>query len=288
MNVMNVTKVIERVESIPTLPHIVTELMQIIGNPHSSASDVSKILSGDQALTSKILRLANSAYYGFPQKISTVKHATAILGFNTVKSVALSIAVFDFFKHSRGNFNRREFWIHSLGTAVIANLLARTINLSDPEKSFVAGLLHDIGKVILDEYLHDEFVAIIEAVQYKSISVLEAETQMLGVGHDLVGERVAERWNLPKVLRTGIRNHHTSPLALPAQSLHREVAGIVYLANILCKRKKIGSGGDSVIPDLDARAWSALGIKEERTDWLLSQIDGEITKAKEFFNILVK
>jgi putative nucleotidyltransferase with HDIG domain len=286
MNIPKINRFIEKIESVPTLPYIVTELMQIIGNPQSSAGDVSKVLARDQALTAKILKLANSAYYGFPQRISTVKHATAILGFNTVKSVALSIAVFDFFKNDKGGFNRRAFWAHSLGCAVTAHLISRHIRYSDPEKSFVAGLLHDIGKVVLDEFFHDDFLKVMEVVRYKSCSLLEAENEVLGVGHDLVGDKVTEHWNLPKVLRFAIRYHHVPPMEISSQNLHRDIAGITYLANILTTMKKIGSGGDQVIPVIDDRIWEFLGMKPEDHQWLLTEMDVEVEKARDFFSML--
>ena len=286
MNIQKINTIIEKIESIPTLPQVVTELMQIIGNPQSSASDVAKILSRDQALTSKILRLANSAYYGFPRKIGTVQHATAILGFNTVKSVALSIAIFDFFKGGGGDgFNRRNFWIHSLGCAVTAHLIGRYIRYGDPDRGFVAGLLHDVGKVILDKYFHDDFIKIIDTAKYKSISMLDAENEILGIGHTVIGEKTLEIWNLPKALRLAIQYHHMSPLNLSSQTLHRDLIGIVYLSNVLSIQKKIGSGGDDVYPVLDDRIWEFLNIDPAKQDWLSEQIDREMEKAKDFLEM---
>jgi len=145
--VPDLAKIVGKVEGLPTLPSVVARINQLIDDPNASAGDINEVISHDLALSAKILKLVNSAFYGFPRRISSMTHAVVILGFNSVRNIALTAFVFDAFDTGALPFGHRNFWVHSVGTAVTADALATRAGLHIGDDAFVAGLLHDLGKV---------------------------------------------------------------------------------------------------------------------------------------------
>jgi len=275
---------INKISTLPTLPHVVRKLGKILENPMVSAEEVNRIISSDQVLTAKILKLVNSAFYGFPGQISTVTHAIVILGFTAVKSIALSASVFDMFpaEGQAFHFDRKQFWEHSIGTAVIAKVLARKMNYQEEEEAFVAALLHDIGKVILDQYIHELFLLILTNTQEWDTSFIEAEKQMMNFTHQDVGNWLGEKWSLPLELKESIAYHHNPDKANNGFIL----ATICHLADVFARVKSIGNGGDSFVPQINPAAWKASTLTENDILPLLDEIDEEIEKAEIFFSMI--
>ena len=204
-------KITQSIIALPTLPAVITQLIGIIDNPTTSARNVAQLISTDQALTAKILKLANSAFYGFPREIATVNHAVVVLGFETVKNLALSVSVLERFSgHGESSgFDRQKFWEHSIGCGVAAKMLATKFRYRVSGEVFAAGILHDIGKLVLSQYFPADFGEILDVAQSQGIYIGKAEEQVLGVTHAEVGGWLAERWNLPDQLEESISNHHT-------------------------------------------------------------------------------
>src|SRR5690606_38701245 len=165
-------RIIQDLGQIPTMPTIAAKVMQIVNDPHYSAEDVAKFISRDVALTSKVLRLANSAFYGIPRTISSVNSAIVILGFNTIRRLVLSASVLKVFPSRPGLviFDRKAFWKHSFMVGIASRMVAqiyRRKKLVDMETAFSAGLLHDIGKIILEQYSNDEYTPVLRAAKEK-------------------------------------------------------------------------------------------------------------------------
>jgi HD-like signal output (HDOD) protein len=238
----NIQKIVNRLKDIPTLPQVVEKIIDIVDNPTTSASDLNKAISMDQALSAKILKLVNSAFYGFPKKIETLTQAIVILGFNTVRSLALSISMVDFFsgKGSKHRLNYPEFWRHSIGVSILARELAKKSFPAITEEAFVAGLLHDIGIIILDQFLPVEYARTFQMMRSDKILLYEAEQKTLGLTHADVGRMLAERWNLPDPLMYSISFHHDPS---PARSYFPTTA-LIHAANIGAKILHLGSVGD--------------------------------------------
>ena len=150
-----IKRILSKTKDLPTLPAVVAKVMKAVSNPMATAGDLNGIISTDQALTSKVLRLANSAYYGFPQEITNITQAVTILGFNTIRNLALSVSVHKMLFASREKelFSHRDFWKHSVATAVAAKMLANQTGYKSEENAFTAGLMHDIGKNVFDQFL---------------------------------------------------------------------------------------------------------------------------------------
>ena len=198
--------VVDRIEELPTLPQVAAKIMRLIDDPASSAQDIHKVMSRDTALAGKMLKLVNSAFYGLPHKVSNLNQAIVLLGFNTIKSLALSVSVFGVFGKGRGarSFDRERYWRHSVGSACIYRVLARKVKMVDPETAFVAGLLHDIGKLVLDQYAAPELGQVIDEAEKRKCAFVEAERALFGTDHSAVGGWLVDRWGFPEVLATWV------------------------------------------------------------------------------------
>src|ERR1043166_8825883 len=279
-----VRKLVERVQGLPTLPLMLNSINQMILNPRTSPKDVAQIISSDPALTAKVLRVVNSSFYGFTNRITTITHAIVILGFNTVKSIALSSTIFDVFRRTvkPGDFDRTEFWKHSIGCGAAAKVLGRRLNYPMIEELFIAGLLHDVGKIVLDQFLPDKFLEVLNLVRKKDILIAEAEQQVLGATHADVGAWLFEKWNLSRGLIETTPCHHNPALA----GENRKFAEITHLADILVRAIRFGNGGDNKIPAINEAAWKSMGLQESELDDLLNQTGQEIDRAMVFLDFV--
>ncbi|MEW6754761.1 MAG: HDOD domain-containing protein [Candidatus Latescibacterota bacterium] len=254
-------KITQSIIGLPTLPTVITQLIGLIDNPRTSSRDVSRLIATDQALTAKILKLANSAFYGFPREISTVNHAVVVLGFETVKSLGLSVSVLERFAGAGedASFDRQRFWEHSIACGVGARLLAGKLRYRVQGEAFAAGILHDIGKLVLSQYFPQEFAQIMRMVHEQDIYIGRAEEAVLGVTHTEIGAWLSEKWNLPRQLVDAIAFHH----APGRVERNGRLPALIHLADHLCRREKMGDGGGRRLPILDAAALRTFGLHEE-------------------------
>ena len=270
-------KILNNIKDIPTLPQVFVKLTELVNDPRSSAKDLGRVVSIDQSQTARLLKLVNSSFYGFPRKVASVTEAIALLGFNAVKNLCLSISIFDLFADSNGasGFNREKFWQHSIGCAVGGKVLAKYIGYPEKEELFIAGLLHDIGKLLLDQFFHDIFQQITTLVRERDMLMLEAEREVLGLTHAQVGQMLAERWKLPFKLVDTIAYHHQ-----PRKS-HRFVKeiAVVHLADILCRAIDLGWGGDNRIPEVDKESWKTLNLKLSALEPIMREMEREFAEA---------
>lgn len=274
--------VIEKIDNLPTLPDIVVKLNRLITDPSTSAGDINDLISRDVSLSAKILKLVNSPYYGFPRRITTVTYAVVILGFTAVRNLTLSAFVFDAFKQRGvGKFDLKGFWRHSICTAVAAQHLARDGEDVSDEDGFMGGLLHDVGKVVMSQYLQDDLNRVMARVTESDCLFLDAEMDLLEYNHAKIGAILLEKWNLPKNLVAMVRHHHTPTRA---QEGKRDCA-IVHFADILARSLGVGSGGDRKMPLLDGAAWEELGLDWAAVDELLGQVRTEIKKVGAFLEL---
>ncbi len=267
MPAADLKRLVGRVEDLPTLPRTVLRITELINDPRASAKDLSRIITDDQVLTARLLKLVNSSFYGFSQKVSTVTGAVLLLGFDAIRSLLLTTSVFDLFP-SRSTRSRREqelLWDHSLGCAVGAKVIGGVLRHEKLEELFVAGLLHDIGKIVVMTRLPAEFDRIAAAVNARGCPATEAEADLLGCTHADIGRQLAERWNLPAKLAGVIAWHH-APLEAGAGTLD---AAVVHLADILARALRLGSGPDDPVPLLDRAAWELLGLRTDALDEIL-------------------
>jgi len=280
-----VQRLVNKIDKLPTLPIAATKIVQIVNDPKTTARDVNQVISTDQALAAKVLKLVNSAYYGLANKVSSITQAVVILGFNTIKSLALSASVLDTFSQAEvSSFSREDFWRHSLGVAVGGKLISQLTKVpqKQQEEYFIGGLLHDMGKIVFDQYLHEEFAEAAQLAKDTGCTFANAEQEVLGITHAEIGRMIAEKWNLPVNLMESIAYHHEP--AKSKEANHQTVA--IHFSDILCKSKQIGFSGDYEITGLDEAAVEKLNIPAAQLEKLIAEdIDREFENASIFLSV---
>lgn len=238
---------LSRINDIPTLPASVLRVMQLIEDPFCSSSDLAKVIQADPAMAAKVLKLANSSYYGFRQKIGNIPQAVTLLGFATLKNTLLAAAVFDLFRVAGTGFDLSALWTHSVTTATAAKLLAKRVKYPQSETAFTAALMHDVGKIILARFIPQGLAEIVGVIEKEHLAMYDAEKKILGLSHPALGAWVLGRWGLSAPVVEAVEFHHHPTRAQNGFDL----AGIVYLANILAHRAGIGYSGDSLPREMD-------------------------------------
>lgn len=265
---------IDQLGELPTLPHVVQKLASTIGRPNVSAEEIGALIEKDQVLSAKVLRLANSPFYGFPARIASVGHAVVVLGLNVVKGLTLCATAFDIMKDA----GMDQLWRHSLGVAMTAQIVGARLAIKNPEEVFVAGLLHDIGKVVLYVKWPDVGGRLKTAHRSGDRPIMEVEQELLHLTHAEVGGWLAQAWHLPSALREPIQFHHTPTMAQEAALQ----TAIVHVADILVKGLGCGNPGDDQVPPLSHHAWEMVGLNEAALDACLSAASDEFATIDDY------
>lgn len=253
----DIDALLEEVVTLPSMPNSLAHITELISNPACSLAEVAKAISGDPAIAIKTLRLVNSAYYGLGQEVTTVEHAVVLLGLKVIKNLALTATVFDQIRGAADLFLR-----HCVGCGVAMRALVEAGPLSkfvaSADEAFVYGLLHDIGKVILLEYLPDEYVKIPVLVRERNIPWHQAERELIGTDHAELGGRLAMKWKLSKFVVNAIAGHHDLNFCEPEL---RPVASTLCLADYLCAMSGMPSHENPpfAIPET---VWTATGFDQ--------------------------
>jgi len=281
--------VIRHISNLPTLPIIASQIIELLHNPRTPVRELARVISSDQSLTTAVLKLANSAYYGFPRQISTVKHALVILGFNEIRNITFTISILRSFSRGKKSlfFDHQAFWRHCLGCAVAAKMLAKFFRYRISGKVFVAGLVHDIGKILLSQYARDLFEKVMHEVISHKISLYQAEKNILGVTHAEIGSWLVYQWNIPQEIEEVIKFHH---LPLKAK-INPPLCSAIHLSDVLVRMKSIGWGGDEEIPSVHPAVWKLLqplrpDLDESHLEYFATLLEEEIERAKPLFDIL--
>lgn len=234
------------IENLPTLPIVLRQVQRIMDSPNSNMNQIAAVVAKDQALASKTIRLVNSAYYGLRTRIPSICQAIVILGLNTLYNLMLGLSVVKTFDTSRLlGFDPQKFWEHCFGTALLSKKLAEKTGYSDPEECFIAGLLHDMGRLVLQQFLNNEFEQALLKSESDKKTLFLMEREVIGFDHSQVGMWLAEKWNLPEMLKVVLRYHH-EPKMLPGElARYSQVLSIIAYANYQCSVASIGNSGDN-------------------------------------------
>nr|WP_276536761.1 HDOD domain-containing protein [Tissierella carlieri] len=262
------------------LPEIINKIIVLTDDPDSTVHDMEEVILQDQVLTTKILRLANSAYYGYARKISTISQATVLLGFQAIKGIALASTVRTYLTNElRGySLEKNELWSQSQTCAIVSRFIAKSIKYYNPEEAYIAGLLRDIGKTILNQHMEKEYMEVLLKMEKDNISFLDAEKEVLGFGHAEIGEKIAEKWNLPKDLVEAIGYHHTPELAI----INPLLVSIVHIADAITMMMGVGLGLDGLSYSLSPIAIDNLNLDELQFQTIISQVSDLIKDEDSF------
>lgn len=210
MEINEIVKKLDRIEDLPTLPTIAVEVNRLLQDYDTSIRDLSSTIEKDQSIVGKMLKLVNSAFFGLSSKVSNIPHAVTLLGFNAIRNAVVSVSVIDIFKQksTKNDFDITEFWTHSVSVAITSRVLAEKSRIHSPDECFIAGLLHDMGKLVMCQYLPELFQTVLETKKNNGLSFYEAEKKSIPVTHAQIGGFLAKKWKLPSALVDTLRMHH--------------------------------------------------------------------------------
>ena len=251
--------ILAAIKNVPSLPSVVIKLRKYLNDPDVSFDELAKVIQVDPGLTANILQLANSAYFGWTRTIKTVQEAITRLGTNRVFQMVLCMSVAPMVrKPIRGYDTDAEgLWEHSIAVAICAEQLALTLNLKDMDAAFTAGLLHDMGKVVMGTFVEVDDEPIKEIMQSDGLSFNEAEQMVMGIDHAEVAGELLKVWNLPNDVVEAARWHHCPS---QASAEHQQLVDLVHLADVLCINVGWGMGSDGLKYKLDEKASQRLGV----------------------------
>ncbi|MBN2802848.1 MAG: HDOD domain-containing protein [Deltaproteobacteria bacterium] len=281
-----ILEMVRQTDDLPTLPIVVVEVTNLLNDPSSTPKQLTDIIKADQVLTSKILKMVNSAYYAIPGGVSTIERAIVFLGYNTIVQILLGLSMAQFSHLGKDSgISMHDFWKHSLAVGVTSDVIARFIGHQAPEEAFAAGLLHDIGKLGLSKLAGKKFGSAIATALKKGIPLKQSEREHGLPTHDMVGNEMGGVWRLPPALLAAINGHHLNYIVRSqiVRKEHQAIVDIVILANILVKRFEIGHGGNSEMPDIDKDLLDRIGLMRIH----IPQIKGEMTRKIEFAKLFL-
>jgi putative nucleotidyltransferase with HDIG domain len=274
----DIFKKLSAVKNLPTLPVVMEKLQKAMRDPHSDVARISRIIQDDPSMMARILKVVNSALYGARDPITSLQLAIARMGLNAINNIAMSTSVFaTFSKAKQSDFNREEFWRHCISTGIAVNVLynrcranlGRTI---EKDLLHLAGLLHDIGKIIFETYFHAEFMQSIQLCREQHVPLFQIELETIGADHAQVGAWLGERWNLAPAIIETVRWHHEPD---NADEELRDLAMLTHAANYICNLVKVGDSGDAVAPAFFRGVWKRLGINVDDMSAIMDQVKEE-------------
>ncbi|GMV37108.1 MAG: hypothetical protein AMXMBFR61_16160 [Fimbriimonadales bacterium] len=274
---LTLDEIVNRTSDLPSIPEAVLSVVRLAGDADATASKVAGKIAYDQSLTARVLRLANSAYYGLPRRITSLQEAVVMLGMKTVRHLALVASTFPWLTQPRKGYALapRALWEHSIAVSIGAQLLAARSRKVSGEEAFSAGLLHDLGKVVLSMWMEARLADLVVRCEQEQTPFDQLEREEFGFDHCDVGAYLAQRWNLPEALEKAIQYHHAPGRCDPPELL----VDCVHIADVLAMTLGYGLGGDGLCYTLNTGSMQRLGLEGEDYDWVLADMQPAVSKA---------
>ena len=275
-------ELLESVTKLPVLSEVVMRAIKLIDDPQCSIRELTDLMSKDQSISAKIIKIANSAFYGFPRKIFSLSEAFIILGFRTIRSLLITASVSDLLKGPVDGYiiTKGDLWKHSYAVAFTAGNVAKSVRRHMMDTAFTAGILHDIGKLILGNYLKGAYQEVLLTAQTSNISLAMAEEKLLGYNHAAVGGMVLDHWNFPEIIVNAVSNHHQ----IMNQENYEPMDAILHLADNWVLEEGIGIAPCEGIIEPDLEIQHTMGLSIEMKDEILNRLKTELTAMEEIFN----
>lgn len=275
-------EIIASIASVPPLPTASTEVIRLVRDPNVPSAKIAQAIEYDPSLTTNVLRLANSSFFGFPRSVSTVKDALFRLGTNETFQLVVAATVGKMAQTPAMGYDLsgRDLWDHLVGTAIGSVRLAQTLDLEIPSYTFTAALTHDVGKVVFGTFVEVDAESIRALAYEKKVSFEQAEQKVLGIDHAELGALLLEHWNLPEYLVEVVRWHH-QPENCPGD--HRHTANVVHVANVLCLMAGVGAGLDALSYKPSPHAMEQLGLEMTLLDDIVYDILQELMDTRRLF-----
>ena len=285
MNRKEAERLIRQIEELPTLPAIITRILEVLEDDSSSARDLEQVVSCDQSIAARVLRIANSAYYGFSGEITTIHRAIVILGFQTVRGLALGSSIFEAFSGEEQEpcFDRTAFWLHSIACSRCAMALGKQVRGIDPEEAFLGGLIHDIGMVVMDHVMHEKYRPVLEQAVTSGKPLNQLERRAWGFDHADVGGWLAEHWKFPPSLLEAICFHHRVTRSVNAPPA---LVAVIHLADFCAHEAGMSVTGNRNRGDLQDEALRLAGVDEGVLTTLADRIRDEREQIEAFFTAM--
>jgi HD-like signal output (HDOD) protein len=266
-----VERLFARISDVSSLPAAALKIIDVANDPASGAADLLEAVEIDIGLAMRITRTVNSSYYALPNKVADLKMAITLLGFDQIRNLALTTYVAQLFKNTTGHgkYRRERLWNHLIGVGAVGRLIAGACGKVPPQEAYLAGLLHDVGLVLIDQYLHKPFCQVVDALD-EDTPTCQVERTILGFHHTELGEYVATQWDLPENLTTAIRYHHAP---LQYQGPYRHMVCVVALANFFCSLKGLTSLGVRNMQMPPSRIFADLGLQKRQVAAIWEQVD---------------
>jgi putative nucleotidyltransferase with HDIG domain len=265
-------ELIATIKDLPPVPGVLTQLLNLLSDENTNAKLLEETILQDPTLTAKVLAMANSSYYGYARQLSSVAQAVVVLGYKQVKSLAIGVFTANSLSSDKGPMDTGGFWLHSLAVSHLAQKISLETKRLDDEAAQVAGLLHDLGKLVFNGFLSEQYSQCLRKANDEGMTIVQAENEIIGVDHNLVGQWFAERWNLPEEIVEAIAFHHAPHMA---DEDVRELVYAVHLSDALVRSAKIGNNGDQMVPKITADTLEVLGLSVEQLRTIHQNLNDE-------------
>lgn len=270
---------VENSVQLGSLPTVFYKINDAVEDPECSFSEIGEIISKDSALCARLLRIVNSSFFGFPSKVETISHAVTIVGMVQLRDLALATAIVNNFSGLPKNaIDMKSFWRHSISVGLAGRVIAVYLKESNPERFYVLGMLHDLGRLLLYLAVPEDMGRVLDLSAEGGL-LHAAESKVLGWDHAEVGGALLRKWNLPAQLVEGVQYHH-DPSSAPNFPLE---AAITHVADIVAQTQELGSSGERYVPPLDPKAWDSLGLPASILPSVVTQVNSQVDELAEIF-----
>lgn len=283
---------LEKIDNLPTIAAVISKLNEAMANKNAGAKELADIISDDPSIMTRVLKLVKTSYYApaTGKEISSVQLAITRLGFPVLKNIVLTTSVFTAFKNTKYKlFDPNEFWRHTISTGFASTVINKYAKIAEENKKVsedllhISGLLHDIGKIILQEYFPEEFEKSLELSQEKMMPLYQAETEIMGANHADIGGWLARKWGLDKELIDVIELHH---YPTKVQGDLKPLISLVHIADYICNYKKIGFSGNFAAPVYSSKIWNYLNLSIEEIPKIVEDVEKEFQHSQVLLSLL--